>query len=176
MSKKRLKLASIRKNDADGCPFGLPIPFSCKHIGKNIDRMAPFEMFDKKTTQEERASIADANVRLFAWLVMHGTQETSKCPYANMIFEDHDAVECNYNDTAPGVSSAPLTGAPFYNQVFNGTGFNGLYAYPIGYYADYNLSRNLFYGIFSLQSGHSRDSLLKAAALFVGGISGNKNE
>ena len=53
--------------------------------------------------------------------------------------------------------------APFYSQIFSGLGLNGLYSYPIGYYADYNISRNLFYGIFSLQGAERREALKKLA-------------
>jgi hypothetical protein len=155
-SKKRLKLAEIRKNDKSPCPFGLPIPFGCKHAGDNISKMAPLKSMDK-ATQEEKDMISEANTKLLGINLLHGTSEPGRCPYAAKVFDDHDAVECNYEDSAPGVNPQDgLKAAPFFPSIFSGVGLHGLLSYPIGYYADYNTSRNLYYGIFSLQGSKNK--------------------
>src|SRR5690606_18455105 len=74
-----------------------------------------------------------------------------QCKYASDIIKDKEAVVCNYGDTAPGIGPTPFLGSPFYSRVMSGIALDGLYSYPIGYYADYNISRNLFYGNYSLQ-------------------------
>jgi hypothetical protein len=147
-----VKQAAIRKNESDPCPFGLPIPFGCKHAGTHIDRMASYDMIGDDPSPEEKTKIGNANVRLLAQCIMSSTEEPQSCRYAAKIIENKDAVECNYYDSAPGISnkSTPQP-SPFYAQIFSGVGLNGLYTYPIGYYADYDLSRNLFYGLMSVQ-------------------------
>jgi hypothetical protein len=161
--KKRVKLAVIRQNDSDPCPFGLPVPFGCQHAGGIINKLAPLDVMEDATEEEQRR-IADANVRMMAWILMKSGEEPGKCPYAAKIFKAQEASECNYDDTAPGEDQkAALMAAPFYSQIFSGLGLNGLYTYPIGYYADYNISRNLFYGIFSLQGAERREVLKKLA-------------
>ena len=116
-----------------------------------------------------------------AWLMMKSTYESARCPYAAKVFEKLDASECNYYDTAPGQGQeSALLGSPFYSQIFAGLGLNGLFTYPIGYYADYNISRNLFYGIFSLQGEQRRELFKKIADKAVEQAelekAGNKNE
>src|SRR5690606_24359290 len=78
------------------------------------------------------------------------------------IIKDKNAVVCNYEDTAPGIKPAPFLGSPYYSNVMPGLALESLYSYPIGYYADYNISRNLFYGAYSLQ-GSKENELLKVA-------------
>jgi hypothetical protein len=91
-----------------------------------------------------------------------------RCTYAAKVFPDKNAVECNFEDTAPGVGEkTTLLAAPFYSQIFGGIGLNGLYTYPIGYYADYNITRNLYYGLYSLQGSEEFDPLRKTAELVV---------
>jgi hypothetical protein len=160
---KRLKLADIRKNDGDPCPFGLPIPFGCQCAGENIKRMAPLNVMGEDSSQDEIKMIGDANTKLLAWNLLRSSEKPTKCPYVGHIIENKDVVECNYNDSAPGEGAAQaLQAAPFYSKIFSGV-INGLYTYPIGYYSDYNVSRNLYYGTYSLQ-GSERKDLLKMAA------------
>lgn len=159
MSKKIVKLAVIRKDDADPCPFGLSIPFGCKNAGNIIDKMAPLEMAGPDATDEERQKIAKANKKLFTWRLMESAEEPIPCKYASSIMDNQDAVSCNYTDTAPGVGDVPLLGSPFYSRVMSGIALDGLYSVPVGYYADYNISRNLFYGIYSIQAGLNTEIL-----------------
>jgi hypothetical protein len=171
------KLALIRKNtNEERCPFGLPIPFGCKHAGKFVENMAPFSSMGKEVSEDEKDQIADANVRLFAWELSRSHEEPEKCPYATVIMDNKEAVECNFEDTAPGVPAANLVGAPFYSQVFTGSGGSGLYSYPVGYYADYNTSRNLFFGMYSLQGSEEKNERIrKIADEFADSISINRN-
>lgn len=162
MSKKRLKIAIVRKNDADQCPFGLSIPFGCKHAGGVIDNMAPTSVLGEDASEEDKAKIARANKRLMTLRLTQTAEKPCKCKYASNTIDGKDAVICNYEDTAPGVPPAPILGSPFYSRVMSGIGLDGLYTYPIGYYADYNVSRNLFYGIYSIQA--SKDSELMKVA------------
>lgn len=161
--KRHLKLAEIRKNDNEPCPFGLPIPFGCKCAGSNIEKMAPLDVMGKDTSEDEQKMIGTANTKLLAWNLLRSTERPTQCPYAGHILEDKDAVECNYEDTAPGEGSAQaLQAAPFYSKMFSGV-INGLYTYPVGYYSDYNVSRNLYFGTYSLQGAERRDLIRMAA-------------
>ncbi len=169
MSKWWKKYAAIRKNDSSPCPFGLPIPFACECAGSCIDRMAPISIVGKNPTPEEAGKIGKANVRLLSACVMSDPHEPQPCRYAAKVFEQQNGVECNYEDTAPGqTNNAVMEAAPSYSQLFSGVGLNGLYSFPIGYYADYDLSRNSFYGLMSLCSADKeelQDLLVKMAAL-----------
>lgn len=164
------KYADIRKNDDEGCPFGLRIPFGCKMAGDAVDRMGPLKILGEEASDEEKQTLANANKRMLNWTILgKTTEEPGRCKYAAKIFPEKDAVECNYEDTAPGVGQKSVTlAAPFYSQIFSGIGLNGLYSYPIGFYADYNISRNLFYGLYSLQGGEDLEMLCKIAALARG--------
>lgn len=148
--KKRLKIASIRKNEDEACPFGLPIPFGCKCSGKFVERMAPVDIMGDDSTEDEKEAIGKANTNLLAWNLLRDPEEPVQCPYVGHLLEKYDGVECNYDDTTPGEGPGQaLTAAPFYSKIFSGM-INGLYTYPIGYYSDYNVSRNLYYGVYSL--------------------------
>ena len=162
MNKVHLKMAEIRKNDHEPCPFGLPIPFGCKHAGQYIKKMALLDTMGKDSSDEEKEMIGKANTKLLAWNLLRNS-DVEKCPYAARMLEEHDGVECNQGDSAPGASPAgPLVTAPFYSKMFSGV-INGLYTYPVGFYSDYNVSRNLYMGTYSLQ-GSARMDLIKMAA------------
>ncbi len=171
MAKWWEKFAAIRKNDSAPCPYGLPIPFACKCAGSCIDRMAPVVLIGKNPSEQETKRIGEANVRLLSACVMSDTKEPQPCRYAAKIFEAQNGVECNYEDTAPGQSNRSIAQpAPAYSQLFSGVGLNGLYSYPIGYYADYDLSRNNFYSLMSLQGSDEAElcDLLKKIAMLEG--------
>jgi len=151
-NKKRLKLASIRDNENSPCPFGLPISFGCKCAGEHIRKMAPVDIMGDGSSIDEEEAVGKANTRLLAWNLLNSTEKPTKCLYAEKIMdsqEDHNTVACNYDDSAPGSTSQSLVAPPFYSKIFNG-GLNGLYTYPVGYYSDYNVSRNMYYGNYSL--------------------------
>lgn len=165
MSKGVKKLAVIRENSDVRCPFGLSIPKACHVAGEYVDKMAPLEDLPMETTEEEKQLVAKANNKLLSWALMQDTTEIKTCKYLSSFFKDKSAVDCNWGDTAAGTpNSAALLGSPFYSRIFSGVGLDGLYSYPIGWYADYNISRNLFYGIYSLQGGfNTSDVLIKIA-------------
>ena len=148
--KRRLKLAEIRKNEDSPCPFGLPIPFGCKYAGSCVKRMAPIDIMGKDVDDEEKKMIGSANTKLLSWSLLNSAEKPTPCIYAGHIMEEKDVVECNFEDSAPGEGPGQaLLGAPFYSKIFSG-GFTGLYTYPVGFYSDYNVSRNLFFGVNSI--------------------------
>jgi len=57
--------------------------------------------------------------------------------------------------------STSFRGSPLYPQTFHGIGLDGLYGYPLGFYADNNESRNLFFGLFSMLGFNTVDELIK---------------
>lgn len=163
---RRLKMAEIRKNDENRCPFGLPIPFGCEHAGNFVEKMAPFEVMGKDVTEEEKQALSAANTKLLAWNLLYTTEIPTRCKYAAKVLEEHNAVECNQNDTAPGENTAqPILQAPFYSTMYNGI-ISGLMTYPIGYMSDYNVSKNAYFGIYSVQ-GNQLNILQKVAAAVV---------
>jgi len=169
MTKVHLKLAEIRKNNDSPCPFGLPIPFGCRYAGKNVERMAPLDIMGEEASDEEKEQIGSANTKLLAWNLLRSTEEPSVCPYAGHILQEKEAVECNYNDTAPGQGPAQsLNTSPFYAKVFTDS-INGLYTYPVGFYSDYNVSRNLYFGTYSLQGAAIAEFIKMAADEIVKG-------
>lgn len=150
----RTKLAIIRGDEVRPCPFGLPILDACKYAGESIHRMAP--VMDLK--DEEAQKIGKANRLVYAH---HKTGK--RCPYADKMLEDHNKVDCDFGDTGAGQQSTPFIGSPLYPQTFQGIGLDGLYGYPLGFYADNNESRNLFFGLFSLLGFATTDELIKLA-------------
>ena len=142
MSKpKNKKLAVIRGGDIRKCPFGLPVTIACENIGDAIARMAPLDVAE---TEEEREKLTKANR-----LVYINHKSGKKCPFADKILPNHGKVDCDYSDTGQGQQSADWAGSPLYPHTFTGIGYDGLYGYPLGFYADNNQSRNLFFGLFS---------------------------
>jgi hypothetical protein len=149
------KCAFIR-SDRGGhkrCPFGLPIDKACRHAGDSVRHMVPVEEVKGK---EEAAEKANKRVYLYS-------RTNKPCPFAANIIDDMDSVNCNYGDHAAGTPlSSALIGSPLYPQTFSGIGMDGLYAFPMGFYADNNESRNLFTGLFSLV-GEAAPSIIKTA-------------
>jgi hypothetical protein len=148
MDKKIIKLAIIRNNDADPCPFGLDITDGCRCAGESITRMAPIELLGEDATDEEKTAVTKSNKRVF-----HLHADGTRCKYAGHLVKDKDFVECNFGSNAPGVyNSNGITPSPFYSKVYMDTAYDGLYSYPQGYYSDSNISSNLYYGLTSYQS------------------------
>lgn len=152
--KRKVKLAIIRGDDLKGCPFGLPINDACMNAGKAIHRMAPLTDMD----DEEMAAVKKANKLVYAY-----HKSGNRCSYADHILEDHNKVDCDWGDTGSGQKSVPFRGSPLYPQTFQGIGLDGLYGYPLGFYADNNESRNLFFGLFSLLGFSTTEELVKLA-------------
>ena len=156
-------MAEIRRDAEDACPFGLPIPFGCKHAGKNIKNMSPIDIMGKDSSDDEKNAIGAANTKLLAWNLLRSSEKPSQCQYVGHLLEKQGAVECNYNDSAPGQGSGQaLQAAPFYSKMLSGI-INGLYSYPVGYFGDYNISRNQYFGTYSIQ-GENRQELIRVIA------------
>lgn len=157
---KKVKLAMIRNNKSDPCPFGLSIPFGCKHAGNVIDNMAPLALA-KSDEQQDR--IKKANNRLLQSELLDSAEEPVHCKYSTKIIDIKEAVECNFTDVAPGMGTSPLFGPAYNNEPMAPFTMNGLRTYPIGYSADYNISRNLYFGIMSLQGNDLSQQLQSLA-------------
>lgn len=143
------KDATVRGEGVRECPFGLPIPEACNNVGDAIHRMAPVEESDR---------VKKANRLVYAY-----HKGCKNCPYADKILAEHGKVDCDFGDTAAGKKSVPFRGSPLYPQTFHGIGLDGLYGFPLGFYADNNESRNLFFGLFSLLGHATIDDLVKLA-------------
>lgn len=157
MGNNKIKKCAFIRSDKDGhkrCPFGLPIDQACKNAGDSVRNMMPLEAVD----EEKREKTEKANKRVYVY-----TRTNKRCPYAAAIVDKMDAVNCNYGDHAEGTPMThALIGSPLYPQTFSGIGLEGLHAFPLGFYADNNTSRNLFTGIFSLV-GEAAPSIIKNA-------------
>jgi hypothetical protein len=159
MVNKVVKLAIIRTNTEDSCPFGLNIPYGCRNAGDLIAKMAPVDSLGDESSKEEKGSIAKANNRLFMW---HNPGQ--RCSFAGKLFTEKPTVECNWHSNAEGISEKGILGAPFYSKVYNNIGLDGIYSYPLGYYADNNISRNIYYGLYSLMGGEQDADLVKSGS------------
>lgn len=156
MSKKIKKLAVIRSDLEGGssCPFGLPISSACKTVGETIYKMAPLSILGDESTEEEEEELSAANQHLYRWNL-----ENKRCPYAGKLFPDNQGVvECNWGSNAPGVNNQPaLRGSSFFYRPFNGTGLDGLYSIPLGYYTNNSIDIGYYYGPFSFEATASKE-------------------
>ena len=162
MKDKIVKLAVIRKDSQDPCPFGLRITNGCRNAGELITKMAPLDAMGPEATKKERKAILKANRRLYMW-----NSEGGRCSYAGKIMNEQGAVECNFRSNAPGITEKGILGAPFYSKVYNNIGLDGIYSYPLGYYADNNISRNLYYGMYSLMGSDGAEDDIKKFAEYL---------
>ena len=140
------------KGFEDSCPFGLPITHACKHAGKSTLRMCPLDYTDEEDKKKE---IEKANKKVY---IYHKTGK--RCPFAINIM-GKDVVNCDWGDAGQGVGGAELTGSPLYPRTFSATGLEGLYGFPLGFYADNNQSRNMPYGLFSLLGRKDEEDIEK---------------
>lgn len=142
------KNAWIRTEEDRKCPFGLPIISACKNAGNSVANMCPLKEVDK----EKLENVEIANKRIYIYY-----KTNNRCLYASNIMEKHNAVNCDFGDTAAGMKTPTFEGSPMYVQTFTGVGLNGFYAFPLGFYADYAASRNLFQGLFSLLGSETNE-------------------
>ena len=139
-----MKKCSVIRSDQNGlksCPFGLPIKEGCKCAGNSVSNMCPLQFID----EDKRDQVKKANLRVYVYY-----KTDNRCLYANNIMKEQNVVNCDFGDNAAGMSDIAFSGSPLYAQTFSGQGLDGLYAFPLGFYADNNQSRNLFQGLFSL--------------------------
>ncbi len=143
--KELVKQAILRTDEDIPCPFGLCISRnSCRLVGGLIEKMAPVNCLGDKSSDEEEKEIAEANQYLYKWQCP-GT----KCLYADKVFDG--ITQCTFGDgEAQGLKDTGLMGSPFYWRQFSGIGVDGLYAYPLGFYAEAPITP--FYGMYSLEN------------------------
>lgn len=156
---KKIKLAVLRENDENSCPFGLSIPEGCAKAGDLITKMAPLSILGEDAEEDEIEAIKTANRKLFNW-----NNPNSRCPFAMKLMEEKKIVECSYGTATEGLPDTVPFAAPFYAKTYNDTSIDGINTAPIGYYADHDMSRNLFYGIWSWSSNiknNEVDDLIK---------------
>jgi len=153
----KCKLAAILKDKE--CPFGLNIPTACKSCGDSVRRMAPIDILGDDAEKEEIVALINANRKL---CILQSDGQI--CPFAGKIIEDKEAVECNFDSDTPGEGSYNLEPSKYYTRVYDQTSYDGLYSYPMGWYGDNNISRNTYYGIYSLQ-GSTENSIEKIASV-----------
>jgi len=145
-AKKIVKLAVIRKDEVDPCPFGLSIPFGCQHAGEAIDNMASLDVMGPETTPEEKKAISDANNHVLRW------KGNGQCKYAAKIISEKHGVDCSWQTSTAGEAGTALEGSPWYYKNFSGVGIDGLYSYPLGYFSDNSIDRGMYYGMYSVES------------------------
>jgi hypothetical protein len=141
---KMRKCAFIRSDKQDAerrCPFGLPITEACHNAGSCVSNMCPLEMIP----EDKKDRVLKANSRVYIYY-----KNGHRCLYSAGIMDQQKSVNCDFGDTGQGLHAPSFQGSPLYPQTFAGVGLDGLYAFPLGFYADNNESRNLFQGLFSL--------------------------
>ena len=153
--KKQSFIRSDKLEHESKCPFGLPITGACHRAGESVTRMCPLDMVE----EEKMDLIKKANRRVYIYY-----KSGERCIYAKNIMEDHGNVNCDFGDTGQGMNTPAISGSPIYAQTFAGVGLDALYAFPLGFYADNNESRNLFQGLFSLV-GEKAFNIIKMAIL-----------
>lgn len=150
-----IKLSMLRDNTNLPCPFGLSIPFACKNAGDLVDRMAPLKILGPDANEEEIEMLTKANQQLFDF-----QNKSEGCKYSNSIVGK--AVDCTFDTETAGAQSndAPI-GSPFYSKVYQNSSLDGLNVIPVGENRDQNMSRNLYYGIFSLLGSATKYEIQK---------------
>ena len=146
------KLAMIRQQDANECPFGLPIALACKNAGDTVLKMQPLE----DVPSEQRKRYKGANRRAY-----RHHQDGKRCIYADKIIEGKDIVNCDFGDFGEGIRDHPIRPSPYYPRVFNGIAQTGLYVYPVGSYSDNSEAQQLFSGINSMYASTGEIRLKK---------------
>lgn len=127
---KIVKLAIVRENSTNKCPFGLDITDSCKCVGKLVNNMTsiiPQDNEQQKLTTSEIETLKDSNNRI----LMFAEEKAEQCKYANFIFEDRNMVECSFGDNGSGVGTINNLNSPGTLHQYLGVGF---YSVPIGFY------------------------------------------
>lgn len=143
MKKNNIKLAVIRSNEDQVCPFGLDITHACKNAGMLIDKMYPL---DSVSDDDEKLEIANHNNKLFLWRA-----PTQECKYAGKIIDD-TFVQCTYKEADAGIhDSATLKASPLYRNQYNGIGMDDLFIIPMSDYKDTYWDRGSYNDFNSLE-------------------------
>jgi len=153
--KKLVKLAIIRDNNNDPCPYGLSIDFACKNSGEIVNKMFPIDAWSE-ATPEDKQKIKEANIRLLIWTLMMKGEQPTQCIYADDLFPDkQDKVNCSYGDTAAGQHIG--------SKMFAGMGLSGMGAIPFAALTENNVMKNTYYGVLSLHGKNNVDKLVSLA-------------
>lgn len=158
MINRKCWIRTDREVPSQQCPFGLPIVGSCQYAGSSVTYMCPLNSVNK----DKRGLIKKANKRVYVY-----QKDNTRCIYATSIMEKLKAVNCDFGDTGQGMHAPAFQGSPLYPQTFSGIGLSGLYAFPLGFYADNNESRNLFQGLFSLVGKENMDIIKAAISSYI---------
>jgi hypothetical protein len=120
------------------CPFGLPIPDACKCAGESVLTMKPI------------SDDSDESDKEYNYQVFLSFNEETECPFADMIMENKNAVDCKYNpqDHRKMSGNSFVSGSPIYPNIYIGNS-KSYQSYPVNYYSDDNI-RSIYYGITSL--------------------------
>lgn len=152
---KNIKLAMIRTNNENNCPFGLPIIVGCKNAGNSIDKMAPLEIMGEDATAEEKNAISVANNHILRW-----QSSASPCKYAQQIISNKNAVNCSYKEgNAEGehIGSGALTGSDYFWKQLSGNSLDGFYSNPRGISVEAPI-RDIGSGPFSIEGISSENT------------------
>lgn len=98
------KQAAIRKDNSDGCPFGLSIPQACQEVGTAINDMEP------------RKPEVKHNRRIY-----EKYKTGHQCPFATQVLEGQEAVNCTFGTDIQGQAVPKIfRGSPIYPRLFEG--------------------------------------------------------
>lgn len=136
----KVKLAVIRDNEVNKCPFGLHIPDACLSAGTTVERMTVIKAADPDVglTESEANVIMEANRRVFAYSV----DKPSKCVFANFIFNKEGKTECNHSASGWSIGTANLNNEVTPYQQW-GMSFYSIPAGDFGGYRNENLAGQL---------------------------------
>lgn len=148
------KLAILRSDGTHACPFGLPIPLACNHVGQTIHNMTAIE----DVPEEQRERIKKSNRRVY-----RHSAEGARCPFADKLLANRPFVVCDYGDAGAGEHELAMRPSPYYPRVFGGLGGagSGLASIPLGRYDDNSPAGQTFYGIFSMFGAENKVLLTK---------------
>jgi hypothetical protein len=137
------KLAILRSNKSNSCPFGLNIPSDCCKVGNSIDSL-------DKDPDNFNDNISFVNSII----------DNKPCKYYNGKLNDY--VNCNYED----LNSKMPHSSPLFDRPFAGIQMEGVNTFPHGYYNDNSIDRSYQYGMYSIESLSFENelNLIKAAA------------
>lgn len=128
------KLAMLRSERFDPCPYGLPIPFGCRNAGDAIKTF---------TLLEDGANPQDNIDKL------NQLPTKEQCAFNQLNageFTDCSAPHNTHEKTFP-------SGSPkFYRPMAGAGGLEGLTTLPLGYYNDNSIDQGTYYGNFSIES------------------------
>ncbi len=151
--KKIVRLAVLRSDDENPCPFGLSIPSACRNAGDLVDKMAPLAILGPEAKEKEMQELSLSNNRLFMW-----ANPEEKCKFAGKTFESNEElVDCIWNELSDDIPKDGIpAGSPFYARHFSGIGLDGLHSWPLGGYRDNSIDRGFYYGMYSIESTGSK--------------------